>query len=90
MRKSPLSQSQLGIYLGSAYREDQIYHIAYRFRFPAGYDTERLRDALKCVLATHPALNVTIGADDNGDMCMMWDEKTIREIPIESMTMAEF
>lgn len=85
-----MSQSQLGIYLGSAYREDQIYHIAYRFRFPAGYDTERLRNALKRVLAIHPALNVTIAADDKGDMCMMWDEETIREIPVESMTEAEF
>ena len=90
MRKSPLSQSQLGIYLGSAYREDQIYHIAYRFRFPAGYDAERLREALRRVLSMHPALNVTIAADDNGDICMMWDEETIREIPIESMTIAEF
>lgn len=90
MRKSPLSQSQLGIYLGSAYREDQTYHIAYRFRFPAGYDTERLRDALKRVMAVHPALDVSIDADDKGDMCMILDEETIREIPVESMTEAEF
>ncbi len=90
MIHTPLSQSQLGIYLGSAYRDDLAYHIAYRFRFSADYDPERLRQAVKKVLACHPALNVSIVADENGEARMEWDGMTIREIPSEAMTDAEF
>lgn len=90
MKKSSLSQSQLGIYLGSAYRDDLAYHIAYRFRFAAGYDPERIRQAVKKVLVCHPAFNVAIAVDENGEAQMVWDEKTIRDIPVEKMSDAEF
>lgn len=90
MKRTALSQSQLGIYLGSAYRDDNAYHIAYRFRFPSDYDTQHLRDAVKKVQACHAALNVSIIADENGEARMAWDEKTIREIPIESMSDEQF
>lgn len=90
MRQSPLSQSQLGIYLGSAYREDLAYHIAYAFRFPADTDVSRLEAALKKVMACHPALNVAIVTDENGEAMMEWDGETLPEIPVKSMTDAEF
>lgn len=90
MRQSPLSQSQLGIYLGSAYREDLAYHIAYAFRFPADTDVSRLEAALKKVMACHPALNVAIVTDENGEAMMEWDGGTLPEIPFKSMTDAEF
>lgn len=90
MKQSPLSQSQLGIYLGSAYREDSAYHIAYRFRFDPATDPHHLRCAVEKVLRCHPALNVSIIADESGDVRMEWDEMSIREIPVERMTDAEF
>lgn len=90
MKQAPLSQSQLGIYLGSAYRDDLTYHIAYRFRFDAATDPARLRDAVKSVLRAHPALNAAILTDDAGEVSMVWDEETIREIPIESMSDDQF
>lgn len=90
MRLSPLSQSQLGIYLGSAYSNDLAYHIAYAFRFPSETDTNRLKLALKKVLAAHPAFNVSIVTDDNGEARMEWDEKRSIEIPVNTVTDAEF
>lgn len=90
MRQTSLNQSQLGIYLGSAYHDDLAYHIAYLFKFPAGYDPEHLRESVKKVQACHPALNVSILADENGEAQMIWDGETIREIPIESMSGSEF
>lgn len=90
MKLTDLSQSQLGIYLDSAYRDDNAYIIAYRFRFPADYDVERLRDAVKKVLSCHDAFNVSIVANENGEAQMAWDGKTIREIPMEKMSDAEF
>lgn len=90
MRQTALNQSQLGIYLGSAYHDDLNYHIAYLFRFPSGYDTRHLRESVKRVQACHPALNVGILADEDGEAQMAWDGKTVREIPIEPMSDPEF
>lgn len=90
MRQSHLNRSQLGIYLGSAYREDLAYHIAYAFRFPADTEIARLKDAIKKVLACHPALNVSIVTDENGEAMMEWDGKTVSDIQVRTMTDSEF
>ena len=55
MKQSQLNQSQLGVYLGSAYREDLTYHLAYAFRFQADTEVGRLHEAVKKVLTCHPA-----------------------------------
>lgn len=90
MKQSPLSQTQLGIYLGSAYRDDLAYHIAYIFRFPADTDPDNLAAALRKTIAAHPALNVSIDTDDKGEALMKWDENYIPEIPVDNMTEAQF
>ena len=90
MRQSPLSQSQLGIYLGSAYRNDLAYHIAYLFRFDADMNPNRLVEAVTKVLKFHPALTVAVSTDENGEAQMVYDEHRNSEITIKSMTDAEF
>lgn len=90
MKNSPLSQSQSGIYLGSAYRDDLAYHIAYAFRFPADTSTERLEGALRKVLACHPAFNVSIVTDDNGEARMEWDGTAMASVEVKNATDAEF
>ncbi|MBP3298882.1 MAG: amino acid adenylation domain-containing protein [Muribaculaceae bacterium] len=90
MKQSSLSQSQLGIYLGSAYREDLAYHIAYAFRFSADTDPERLQAAVRKVLACHPAFNVAIATDENGEARMEWDGATLPDVPVRTATDAEF
>lgn len=90
MRQSPLSQSQLGIYLGSAYRNDLAYHIAYLFRFDADMNPNRLVEAVTKVLKSHPALTVAVSTDENGEAQMVYDEHRKPEITIKSMTDAEF
>lgn len=89
MIRTHLSQSQLGIFLGSAYRNDLAYHIAYIFRFPKEMATEKLSGAVRKVLAAHPALNVSIGIDDAGEAVMEWDGVTVADIPVTSMTEAQ-
>lgn len=90
MKQSQLNQSQLGVYLGSAYREDLTYHLAYAFRFQADTEVGRLHEAVKKVLTCHPALNVSIATDDSGEAIMEWDGKTVSDIPIKTMTDSEF
>lgn len=90
MRQSPLSQSQLGIYLGSAYRNDLTYHIAFLFRFDADMNPDKLAEAATKVLTSHPALTVAISTDENGEAQMVYDEHNHSEITIQSMTDAEF
>ena len=90
MRKSPLNQSQLGIYLGSAYREDLAYHIAFAFRYPADTDVMRLQKAVRKVLAAHPALCADIVIDDEGEPAMQWDGVTIPDVVIKEMTVVGF
>ena len=85
-----MSQSQLGIYLGSAEREDTAYHIAYAFRFPADTDTARLKAAVVEVLSCHPALNAAVTTDDSGEARMEWDGMTAGDIPVISASDAEF
>ena len=84
MKSSPLSQSQTGIYLGSAYRDDLIYHIAYAFRFGAGIDPERLAAAAYAILGYHPALMAEITEDDKGVPCMR--QGTRPDIRVERMS----
>lgn len=90
MRQSLLSQSQLGIYLGSAYSDSLTYHLAFAYRFPADTAPDRIQDAVHKVLSCHPALNVRIVTDENGEARMEWDEVTFPDIQVRSMTNAEF
>lgn len=86
MKESPLSQSQLGIYLGSAYREDLAYHIAYAFTYPADTDPDGLKDAVNKVLKCHPVMNVAVVTDDNGEARMEWDGVSIPDVEIKEMS----
>lgn len=92
MKRFPLSQSQLGIYLGSAYRNDLAYHIAYIFRFATDMTESHLSEALRKVLAAHPAFGVSIQLDDSGEAVMVvretWDTSLI-DIPSSEMSETE-
>lgn len=89
MKRFPLSQSQLGIYLGSAYREDLAYHIAYIFRFAADMSEEYLSEAVRKVLAAHPAFGVSVELDDAGEPVMVAleaSETSLFDIPVSEMS----
>lgn len=90
MKRIPLSQSQLGIYLDSAYRSDSAYHISFLCRFAAGYDTARLNEAIKMVAAAHPMLTAAVEADDSGEASIVWEENTLPPVEMENMSDSMF
>lgn len=63
---TPLSQTQLGIYLDSIKTGGETYHIPYLYRIPGVKSAESLRDALLKVIAAHPGMSVRITADAEG------------------------
>lgn len=89
MKRTHLSQSQLGIYLGSAYRNDLIYHLGHIFRFSPELSVEKLTEAVRKVLVAHPVLGVRIETDDNGEAVMTSDEQMVPDIQVTTMTEAE-
>lgn len=90
MKKSPLSQSQLGIYLGCAYSDSLAYNLGFAFCFPAGTEPARIKDAVNKVLKCHPALIAAVVTDENEEAGLEWDEGKLPDIPVKSMTDAEF
>lgn len=89
-KQSPLSQSQLGMYLSTAYSNDTKYHIAYMCTFEAGFDTDTLVDAIEKVARCHPMITCRIELDDNGEPIMTLHDTDKPHITVESMTEKEF
>lgn len=69
-RTSPLSQSQLGIYIESTQHEGegpQIYHNPSIIYFEGVDDAERLADAIRAFIAGSPGISARIGTDADGN-----------------------
>ena len=90
MRTSKLNQSQLGIYLDSAFREDTAYVLAFVLGLKVGIEAKQLKRALEMSIACHPALKSAIISDANGEVRMEWDDNGLPDIPVKTMSEAEF
>lgn len=80
----------MGIFLGSAYREDNTYHIAFLCKFPVTQDIDKLNEALSKLRNAHPMLNSEIAIDDNGEPMIAEGCSNIDAVQPEKMSDAEF
>lgn len=90
INRSPLSQTQLGIFLDCMRRDVDSYHIPNLFRMGKNIDAERLAEALNNVISKHPVIYARIETDDDGNPVMYSDKNNFRRVKVEDISDAEF
>lgn len=90
INRSPLSQTQLGIFLDCMRRDVDSYHIPNLFRMGKNIDAERLAEALNKVISKHPVIYARIETDDDGNPVMYSDKNNFRRVKVEDISDAEF
>lgn len=82
---TPLTDSQRGVYLDCVESPESVmYNIPMLCRLPAETDLSRFLSAARQVIATHPALRVTVELRDGVPSMILHDE----QIPVEEKTVA--
>ena len=81
----PLSYAQTGVYFDCLKNPTStIYNIPYMLTFPAGTDADRVADAVKQVVESHPELHVYFTTE--GDKIIQTiDDSVAVEIPVSTM-----
>ena len=88
--ESPLSQTQLGIYLECQKREGEaVYNNPFLHRFSQKIDFARLSKAIGQAVGAHPALNATITANSKGIPVMKLAEWDAPACTVENMSEQE-
>ena len=68
LKSTPLSQSQMGIYVESIQHPNSlVYHMPFLYTLDKSIDLERLRAAIYRVIEAHPAFYSYYTTDDNGE-----------------------
>ncbi len=81
---SQLSFSQQGVYLDCQAQPDTlIYNLPMEVKFPASVDTDKLAEATKAVLESHPILFAHFSEDDQGNTIQTLDAEKTAEVTIE-------
>ncbi len=82
---APLSYAQTGVYFECLKNPaSTIYNIPYLLSYPQGTDTQRLADAVKCVIDAHPELSVHFTTE--GDSIIQTTDGTVPvQVPITLM-----
>lgn len=88
-RSSHLSQSQLGVYLATAYNPEIKYHVALLLRFNYDISESVLAHALEKIVACHPMMRCRIEADADGEPVMALYDSDGPAITTETMTESE-
>ena len=93
--KSPLSQSQLGVYYAcvSSVDDNTNYQNALLITLPAGVETERFQHAVYEALCAHPYLLSRVQLNEEGEPEIVVRESPIAEsalVPVREVTEAEW
>ena len=87
-RTSPLSQTQLGIYLDSINTSDgEVYHVPLLHKLSGYPDAQTLRLALEKIIAAHPGMSAKLTIDAEGNPCMA-DYSSSDPLQVETLTMS--
>ncbi|MBO6062232.1 MAG: hypothetical protein J6P98_09020 [Clostridia bacterium] len=68
MERYPLSKTEYGIYVEQMTARNTAYNNPFTVDLPDDVDIERLRAAVRTVVAAHPYLKTGFGVDENGDV----------------------
>ena len=86
---APLSYAQTGVYFDCLKNPaSTIYNIPYLLFYPQGTDTQRLADAVKCVIDAHPELSVHFATEGDAIIQTTDDSVPVR-VPITLMSEEE-
>lgn len=84
--RTPLSQSQMGIYVESVQHPDGlVYHMPFLYTLDKSIDLERLRTALYKVIAAHPAFYSYCTVNEDGEPVMVGRDDLPVVIDIEDV-----
>ena len=95
MKKSPLSESQAGVYYAclSSGNEDTNYQNAMLITLPSGVEIERFRDAVYAALCAHPYLLSRVVQNDNAEPEIQETDAPVSAnelVPVHQVTKAEW
>ena len=84
MKTAPLSKVQYGIYAECIAHQGEIcYNLPYLFVLDGSLDEEKLKNAIKTVVAAHPTLFTHIGVNEQGDPIQTLDESESFTLTVE-------
>ena len=87
MKHYPLSKAEYGIYVEQMTARSTSYNVPVTVPLPAATEVERLKDAVRAVIALHPVLKTGFATDDNGEPFKYFREA---EILVETLRTGRF
>lgn len=86
---APLSYTQYGVYSECMKRpDDTFYNIPFMYKFPAGFDTDRLSEAVALVLRAHPYVFTRLEIKDD-DVVQIRQSADGFAVPVKEMSESE-